>query len=97
MLTPEDQMMQWITSKWITKPICVVVELGIADLLRDGPLGVDTLAEKTETHAPTLYRLLRALSSVGIFLEKVRIDSTFPVSFVRCHGTYGTVVSFRVA
>ena len=70
MLTPEDQMMQWITSKWITKPICVVVELGIADLLRDGPLGVDTLAEKTETHAPTLYRLLRALSSVGIFLEK---------------------------
>ena len=69
MLTPEDQMMQWITSKWITKPICVVVELGIADLLRDGPLGVDTLAEKTETHAPTLYRLLRALSSVGIFVE----------------------------
>jgi hypothetical protein len=69
-LTPEDQMMQWITSKWITKPICVVVELGIADLLRDGPLGIDTLAEKTETHAPTLYRLLRALSSVGIFLEK---------------------------
>jgi hypothetical protein len=68
MLTPEDQMMQWITSKWITKPICVVVELGIADLLRDGPLGVDTLAEKTETHAPTLYRLLRALSSVGIFM-----------------------------
>jgi hypothetical protein len=52
------------------KPICVVVELGIADLLRDGPLGIDTLAEKTETHAPTLYRLLRALSSVGIFLEK---------------------------
>jgi len=68
-LTPEDQMMQWITSKWITKPICVVVELGIADLLRDGPLGIDTLAEKTETHAPTLYRLLRALSSVGIFLK----------------------------
>ena len=70
MLAPEDQIMQWITSKWITKPICVVVELGIADFLRDGPLGVDTLAEKTETHAPTLYRLLRALSSVGIFLEK---------------------------
>jgi len=24
MLAPEDQMMQWITSKWITKPICDV-------------------------------------------------------------------------
>jgi O-methyltransferase/methyltransferase family protein len=67
--TPEDQMMQWITAKWITKPICVAVELGIADLLRDAPLSVDVLAQKTDTHAPTLYRLLRALSSVGIFAE----------------------------
>jgi hypothetical protein len=69
MLAPEDQMMQWITSKWITKPIYVVSELGIADLLCDGPISVDTLAEKTGTHSPTLYRLLRALSSVGIFVE----------------------------
>ena len=65
----EDQMMKWITSKWITKPIYVAAELGIADLLRDAPLSVDALAIKTETHAPTLYRLLRALSSVGIFVE----------------------------
>jgi hypothetical protein len=65
----EDQMMRWITSKWITKPISVVSELGIADLLREGPASVDTLAELTDTHAPTLYRILRALSSVGIFIE----------------------------
>jgi len=68
-LAPEDQMMQWLTSKWITKPIYVVAELGIADLLRAAPLSVDVLAVKTNTHAPTLYRLLRALSSVGIFAE----------------------------
>jgi len=67
--SPENQMMQWITSKWITKPIYVVAELGIADLLRDAPLSVNALAVKTDTHAPTLYRLLRALSSVGIFAE----------------------------
>jgi len=69
MLAPEDQMMQWITSKWITKPIYVAAELGIADLLHDGPMNVEALARKTDTHAPTLYRLLRALSSVGIFAE----------------------------
>jgi len=67
--SPEDQMMQWITSKWITKPIYVAVELGIADLLHDVPLSVEELASKTGTHSPTLYRLLRALSSVGIFAE----------------------------
>jgi hypothetical protein len=68
-LKPEDQMMQWITSKWITKPIYVAAELGIADLLRDKPMNVEELAQRTETHAPTLYRLLRALSAVGIFAE----------------------------
>lgn len=66
---PEDQMMQWITSKWIAKPIHVATELGIADLLQDGPESIDTLAKKTGTHAPTLYRLLRALSAVGVFTE----------------------------
>lgn len=66
---PQDQMMQWITSKWITKPIRVAAEFGIADLLRDKPMSVEVLAQKTDTDAPTLYRLLRALSSVGIFVE----------------------------
>ena len=69
MSSPEDQMMQWITSKWITKPIHIVSELGIADLMCDGPISVDALAEKTDTHAPTLFRILRALSSIGIFAE----------------------------
>ncbi len=68
-LSPEDQMMQWITAKWITKPIAVISDLGIADLLGDGPLSVDFLAQKTNTHAPSLYRLLRALATVGIFVE----------------------------
>ena len=68
-LKPEDQMMQWITSKWISKPIHVAAELGIADLLRDKPMSVEKLAQRTKTHAPTLYRLMRALSAVGIFAE----------------------------
>jgi hypothetical protein len=68
-LRPEDQMMQWITSKWITKPIYVISELGIADLMCDGPKSVEALAEETDTHAPTLFRILRALSSVGVFVE----------------------------
>jgi hypothetical protein len=40
-LKPEDQMMQWITSKWIAKPIHVAAELGIADILRDNPMSVE--------------------------------------------------------
>jgi hypothetical protein len=68
-LLPEDQIMQWMTTKWIAKPIHVISELGIADLLADGPKSVESLAKETETHAPTLFRILRALSSVGVFVE----------------------------
>ena len=57
MLAPEDQMMQWITSKWITKPIYVVSELGIADLLCDGPISVDTLAGKTKIRVKSTFDL----------------------------------------
>ena len=68
-LAPQDQMMQWITSKWITHPLRVVSDLGIADLLKGGPESADALAERTGTHGPALYRVLRALCAVGIFIE----------------------------
>lgn len=69
-ISPQDQMMQFITAKWISQPIRVAAQLGIADLLAEGPLGVEDLAQKTGTHAPTLYRLLRALAGMGIFEEQ---------------------------
>ena len=52
-----------------SQALAVAAELGIADLLVGGDRGVDELAELTGTHAPTLYRLLRALASVGVFAE----------------------------
>ena len=68
-LPPPAQLMQFIIGKWISKPIYVVAELGIADMLSDGPKSVETLARMSETHAPSLYRVMRALASVGIFSE----------------------------
>jgi hypothetical protein len=41
----------------------------IADLLKDGPLDTEKLAAAVGVHAPTLYRVLRTLASVGIFAE----------------------------
>jgi hypothetical protein len=53
----------------VSRAISVAAELGIADALKDGPKHVEELAAATSTHAPSLYRLLRALASVGIFAE----------------------------
>jgi SAM-dependent methyltransferase len=49
--------------------LAVAARLGIADLLRDGPRDVGVLADVTGTHGPTLYRLLRALATIGVFTE----------------------------
>lgn len=67
--SPQDQMIQFITAKWISQPIQVAAQLGIADLLADGPMSVEDLAQESKTHPPTLYRLLRALAGMGIFEE----------------------------
>ena len=58
-----------ITGYRTTQMISVVAKLGIADLLKDGPKSVDELAQLTNTCASSLYRLLRAVASLGIFEE----------------------------
>jgi len=68
-LPPEGQMMQYILGPWIGKPIYVIAELGIADQLADGPKSIDELARMSRAHAPTLYRVMRALAGLGIFAE----------------------------
>ncbi|MCE6995358.1 acetylserotonin O-methyltransferase [Saccharothrix sp. S26] len=52
--------------------LSTVAELGVADHLVDGPLPVDELAARTGTHADSLYRVLRALASKGVFTEVSR-------------------------
>jgi hypothetical protein len=44
-------------------------KLGLADLLKDAPWNADDLAKLSGTHALSLYRVLRALASVGVFSQ----------------------------
>jgi len=53
----------------ISRSIYVAAELGVADLLKDGPAAIEVLARATGSHGPSLYRVMRALVSVGIFVE----------------------------
>jgi hypothetical protein len=52
--------------------------LGISDLLKDGPRHYEDLAKATETHGPSLNRLMRLLASIGIFEEQD--DGTFALT-----------------
>ncbi len=51
------------------RAVQLAAELGVADLLGDGPRSADDLAAATSSHPGALYRLLRALASVGVFRE----------------------------
>ena len=53
----------------VSQAIHVAAELGIADLLADGERSSDDLAQQAGADADTLYRLLRALASVGVLHE----------------------------
>lgn len=64
-----EQFLQLATSKLVTKPMYVAAKLKIADHIAQGCTSVTELAKKTSTNEKSLYRLLRALSSVGIFKE----------------------------
>jgi hypothetical protein len=56
----------------VSQAIHVAARLGIADLLLDGPRTSDELAAATDTHADSLYRLLRALATIGVLHEQPR-------------------------
>src|SRR5687767_933718 len=47
----------------------VAVRLNIADLLADGPRSAADLAKATSVNEDALYRVLRALASLGVFTE----------------------------
>jgi len=60
---------QMINGYWATQTIYVAAKLGIADLLDNRPQGIQALAESTETHAASLYRLMRALAGLGVVMQ----------------------------
>jgi hypothetical protein len=69
-LSTRDTLWRMTNGFQVSQAIHVVATLGIADLLKDGPKSADELAEATGTHASALYRILRALASVGVFAEQ---------------------------
>ena len=68
-LSPQEQVARLASGYWHTHAIYVAAKQGLADLLNDGPKSADELATATQTHPRALYRLLRALASLGVFAE----------------------------
>jgi O-methyltransferase domain len=68
-LTPSLQVYFLSEGTAVSTALSLAAELGIADLLAEGPRSSDELAQATSTHPQSLYRVLRLLCSVGVFTE----------------------------
>jgi hypothetical protein len=66
-IPPQAVVTQMAMSFIVSQALGVAAKLKIADLLNDGAKNAEEIAALTQTHAPSVYRLMRALSSVGAF------------------------------
>src|SRR5437016_13676458 len=62
-------LMNLTAGKWVSQAIAVAAELGMADLLKDGPRTAADIARTVNASEDAVYRLLRALGSVGLFAD----------------------------
>ena len=84
-MPPPALLAQMIFGFIISQAISVAAKLGIADVISNDPLTVGELATATATDQSSLYRLLRALMSVGIFQKDSdgRYSNTAMSEFLR--------------
>ncbi len=66
---PQAVILQMAMSAMISQALGVAAKLGIADVLNDGPKTANEIALATASHERSIYRILRALASTGVFSE----------------------------
>jgi hypothetical protein len=64
---PEEALGQMMLGAWITQALYVAAELGVADVLGNGPTTVKELSLAVKAKEDNLSRVMRALCSAGIF------------------------------
>ena len=66
---PNQLLMQILFGKFAARALTEVANLAAADYLVDGPLGIGELASETGANEDAVYRVMRALASIGVFKE----------------------------
>ena len=66
---PQAILMQLSSGAMVTQAIYVAAQLRIADILADGEKHVDLISQEAGAHSSSLHRIMRTLSSLGIFNE----------------------------
>lgn len=63
-------VMDMMTGAFFARAIYTAAKFGIADVLSDGPLAADAIAQRVDANPDAVGRMLRALASRGIFAQQ---------------------------
>jgi hypothetical protein len=90
--SPQSHLIQMATAHWVSRFLYVAARMNLADQLAERPKTAEELAQSTGAAAPSLYRFIRTLASLGLFTE----DSEHRFSLTRLgealrRGTPGSV------
>jgi len=66
---PYEVLFQMVIGKWISQALGTVVEIGVPDQLAKGARRCSDIAREAGVSEDGIYRLLRALASLGLFVE----------------------------
>lgn len=91
------QMMQMVMGAWVTQAVGAAARLGVADHLRSGPLNASALAEKAGASADGVHRLMRALSSIGVFKMEGNAFALTPLGETLCSDVPGSMRNIVMA
>lgn len=70
-LTPANvAIIEMVQGFYVTKAIGVAADLNLSEHLKKSEKSISELAELTNTHEESLYRMMRMLASQGVFVEK---------------------------
>ena len=77
----QEQVMGIVIGVVQGRCLVAAAELGLADALANGPLHVDAIAAETKADAGNVFRLMRALETLGVFQQvSPRVFANTPVS-----------------
>jgi hypothetical protein len=94
---PSEQMVQMVSSYWLSQALGAVARLGIPDRIAAQPRTSEGIAKAVGIDPDAAHRVMRALASIGVFrqLEDARFALT-PLGETLCSNVPGSVRDFAV-
>ena len=90
----EQQRLRLVSIIWdscLAQLLYALVKFDVAELLAGGPASVETLAERSGAHAPSLYRLLRAAVTVDLLAVEGKLFQLTSAGQLLRAGTSGSL------